>query len=232
MKTIEIKTATPNDLESILKIEEAAWPEGDGMVADEAKFIIRLSNGLINIVLIDNEPAGAITFQKPNWTSSDIIQAIYSEYQQSSKLLNWHEVSEKYNLPINWYTATDDGYLNLTHSPNSNCGFLVGVGVDPKFQGQGLVNKLISYTLKDLQSQGINHIIGYGRLPQLSQHYVAPSILEAEQHLLTKKPGTNLSKDYGARFHQFNGAVSVSVIPNVMDDPESCDYGFLALYKI
>jgi len=232
MKTIEIKNAIPKDLESILKIEKAAWPEGDGMVADEEKFITRLSNSLIKIALIDNEPAGAITFQQPNWTSSEIIQDIHKEFQQSSKLLNWHEVSEKYNLPKDWYKATDDGYLNGTHNPKNDCGFLVGVGVDPKFQGQGLVNKLISYTLKDLKSQGINHIIGYGRLPQLSQHHVTPSISEAEQHLLTQKPGTNFSNDYGARFHQFNGAVSVSVIPNVMDDPESCDYGFLALYKI
>jgi GNAT superfamily N-acetyltransferase len=232
MKKITIQKASPYELKSILKIEQAAWPEGDGMVADQEKFIIRLRQELINIALIDGEPAGAITFQKPGWISSEIIQAIHNDFLQSGDLLNWYELSEKYNLPKDWYQATDDGYLNGTHSIESNCGFLVGVGVDPKFQGQGIVNKLIAYTLQDLKSQGINHIIGYGRLPQLSQQYDSPSISEAEQHLLTQKPGTNFSRDYGARFHQFNGAESVSVIPNVMDDPESCDYGFLALYNI
>jgi len=118
------------------------------------------------------------------------------------------------------------------NNPNSDCLFLIGVGVDYKNKGNGLVNHLIKHTLEQAKKMGKKYVIGYGRLPQLHENHDAPNIKDAEEHLLEKKQGTNLPADYGARFHVFNGAKAVAVIPNAMDDSESKNYGFLAIYKL
>ena len=233
---IKIIKPTLTDLDVVVNVETAAWPDiGDGMVAECEKFKTRIELGLMYLLYFDSKPAGIISYQYPSFTDSGVLSQLFKLYKNSDRMLSWDFVSDEFGLPINWYEATNNGNIqnceNSTNSFDSDCAFLIGVGVDETLKGKGLVNHLIAHTLSELKIQGIKYVIGYGRLPQMCENGVS-SLEGAEQHLLKKKPGTNLPWDYGARFHVLNGAEAIAVIPNAMDDPESKHYGFLALYKL
>jgi hypothetical protein len=235
-KKIEIIKPEMSHLETVLQVEQAAWPDvGEGMVAEIDKFKNRIELGCLFLLYFNGQPTGVISYEHANFVNGTILEKILDEHDQK-KLLNWEEISQKYNLPPDWYKATNDGYIikngQSVNNPNSDCLFLIGVGVDYKNKGNGLVNHLIKYTLEQAKKMGKKYVIGYGRLPQLHENHDAPNLKDAEEHLLEKKPNTNLPADYGARFHVFNGAKAVAVIPNAMDDSESKNYGFLAIYKL
>ena len=238
MKGKKIKIIKPKlaHLEIILEVEQASWPDvGEGMVAEIEKFQNRINMGCISLLYIDEQPTGIISYEHPNFVNGDILGNILQEHKENG-LLNWQEISDKYNLPKDWYEATNNGFIIKDgHSINnyeSDSLFLIGVGVDQKSKGNGLVNYLISHALNEAKKMGKKYVIGYGRLPQLHENYDLPTIEDAEKHLLHKKIGTDFPADYGARFHVFNGAKAVAVIPNAMDDSESKNYGFLAIYKL
>ncbi|MGV8162274.1 MAG: GNAT family N-acetyltransferase [Candidatus Nanoarchaeia archaeon] len=236
MEKIKIIKPTLADLKTVVSIEQKAWPDiGQGMIAEYEKFETRIANDLMYMLLIDDKPAGIISFQKPTFTNSASLTKIYNE-NTAEGFLDWDHIVKKYGLPKDWYSATNDGYISKngtsTHNPHSNCIFLIGVGVDQAVKGKGLVNHLISHTITKAKEEGIDFVLGYGRLPQLHEHYENPTVEDAIKHLSKLKKDTDLPDDYGARFHVFNGARAVSVIPNAMDDPESKNYGFLALYNL
>jgi len=235
-KNVKIIKPQMSHLETVLNVEQAAWPDvGEGMVAEIEKFKNRIELGCISLLYLNEQPTGIISYEHPNFVNGNILEKILTEYEKSG-LLNWEEVSDKYNLPKDWYKATNDGFINKKKSTlndfNSDCLFLIGVGVDQKNKGNGLVNYLIAQTLKEAKKMGKEYVLGYGRLPQLHEQYNKPNLKDAEKHLLQKKPGTELPADYGARFHVFNGAKAVAVIPEAMDDSESKNFGFLAIYKL
>ncbi|MBU1201882.1 MAG: hypothetical protein KJ583_07645 [Nanoarchaeota archaeon] len=237
MNKIKIIKPTLKDLEAVVNVEKAAWPDiGDGMVAEHSKFKTRIELGLMHLLYFNGKPAGIISYQYPSFTNSEILNSIYDEHTQKKDFLSWDYLVHNFKLPKNWYEATNNGFVIndgiSTNNYNSDCVFLIGVGVDTKLKGNGLVNYLISHTIKEAKQEGKKFVLGYGRLPQLSEQYENPTIIDAQNHLLKLKPNTDLPDDYGARFHVFNGARAVSVIPNAMDDPESKNYGFLALYNL
>jgi len=231
-----VEKASLEDLATVVGIEQAAWPDvGEGMIAEEKKFETRLKLGLMNIAYLDEKPAGTISYQLPSFVNSDDLALLHNWHHYNEDLLPWGEVCKTIGLPKNWYDATNGGKIvtpeSSTHNPNSNCAFLIGVGVDQSMKGNKLVDELIQYTLKEAKDAGKEYVVGYGRLPQLCELGSA-TVEQAEQHLLKNKPGTHLPYDYGARFHVKNGAIPICVIPNCMEDSESLDYGFLALYVL
>jgi len=237
MTKTEIIKPNINDLETVVAVENAAWPNiGEGMVADTAKFATRLELGLMWLLFYEGKAAGIISYQYPSFTNASTGENILTEYKDKGGFLSWKELTQKHHLPQNWYEATNNGMIttggNSTHNPSGDCVFLIGVGVDASLKGKGLVNHLIAHSLKEAKASGKKMVLGYGRLPQLHQFYETATIQQAEKHLQQQKPGTTLPADFGARFHVVNGAKAISVIPNAMDDPESLDYGFLALYDL
>ncbi len=233
---IHIIKPTLDNLEDVISVEKAAWPDiGEGMVAEYDKFKNRIELDLMYLLYFDGKPSGIISFQHPSFTNQTILDNLLKKYNKEG-LLKWADVISNYNLPEDWYAATNNGYIQTknssTNDPSSEHLFLIGVGVDSNLKGNGLVNYLIDHTIKEAKKMNKKFILGYGRLPQLHEKYDNATIKNAESHLSEKKPGTNLPADYGARFHVYNGAKAISVIPNAMDDPESLNYGFLALYKL
>ena len=229
---IRISKPTVADLDKVVEVERASWPDiGKGMVADPEKLRRRIERGLLYLAHQDEEPVGIMTYQLPNWTNAATVAEILSEFGRRGRL-PWQHVVQKYGFPKDWYEATDNGWLERTHDPNSDVAFLVGVSVRKDVRGQGIVNQLIQNTLCDVKQQGKKFAIAYGRLPQLATLAPEATLECAVRHLLHRKPDTDLPADYGARFHQSNGATLVSVIPNSMDDPESLNFGFLPIYRI
>ncbi len=237
MTEIDIIKPTIKNLEEVVAVENAAWPNiGDCMVADISKFALRLKLGLMWLLYCDGHPAGIISYQYPSFMDASAGEKILHEYKQREGFIPWKKLTQEYHLPQNWYEATHDGKIiteeKSTHNPHGDCVFLISVGVDASLKGKGLVNHLIAHTLQQAKASGKTIALGYGRLPQLHQSYQTATIQQAEAHLQQQKPGTDLPADFGARFHVVNGAKAISVIPHAMDDPESLDYGFLALYGL
>ncbi len=236
MENIKIVKPTLANLEEVLKVEKSAWPDiGTGMVAEYEKFKTRIKLGTINLLYLNGEPAGILSYQYPSFASAEVMQKLHQEFKEKG-MLDWKAVCKKYKLPKDWYAATNNGYIikekESTHSQGSDCVFLIGVGVDSRLKGKGLVNHLLAHLLQEERKKEKKFVLGYGRLPQLHETCQSPSLQDAVEHLLKRKPGTSLPADYGARFHVYNGAEAVAVIPQAMDDPESRNYGFLALYKL
>lgn len=252
MTEIEIVKPSLSELEMVVRVEQAAWPDiGTGMVAEYEKFKTRIELGMMYLLYFKGKPAGIISFQYAAFTNAVVLENIFEKYEQKQKngkgLMCWEEIVENYKLPKDWYEATNNGYIvtsngltnglmnetykETTHDPKGDCVFLISVGVDAKLKGQGFVNHLIGHTITEAKKQGKTFALGYGRLPQLGEKFKAATLIEAQGHLLELND-KQLPRDYGARFHVFNGAKAVAVIPKAMDDPESLNYGFLALYKL
>ena len=225
-------------LDDVVDIEKAAWPEvGKDMVADIEKFKTRIQTRNINMAITDGKPTGIISFLSPSYVNSATIEALFKEFTQKEQLMSWEHIQKIYGLPKDWYEATNDGYIvngkSSKHNPCSDCLFLIGVGVDQQLKGNGIVNQLISHTLQQAKDAGKKFVIGYGRMPQLAEEHPLADFKTAKEHLLMeKKTEPGMPHDYGVRFHVRNCAKAVSLIPNAMDDAESLNYGFLAVYRL
>lgn len=228
MKSSNIKIIKPTikDLNTALDIEQKAWGEleGESMTAQEDTFAYRLNNEMCFLALVDGQPAGIITAYSPKW-----LEDVKFEYLQDTSSKDWKEIYVSANLPINWHEATCDGALTNNCPSLSSALFLVGVGVDPQFRGNKLVDRLIQHTIK--VNSGKN-VIGYGRLPGLIDEFSSMPSQENVNSYLDTKRDDNLPIDYGQRFHVRNGARAVCPIPNAMNGDSECyDYGFLAHYS-
>lgn len=247
----KLEPAKIGELSQIVKLEHKAWPppksSNGAMQADAEKFRKRIEKGCLYllkrlpqpVVLADGEMppepeiVGMITAQKVDLVSEAQVWQVLGLFAQKG-IMDWAEIAGM-GFPRDWYEATADGNLDF-HKPDGKIGWLVGVSVDPGLRGNGLVNKIIGGLVEHMHSEGINYVIGYGRMPQL--HKLFGSGEEALPHLveyLQQARGDGLSVDYGVRFHQNNGAKSVSPIPYAMaegDDWESLGHGFLAVYDL
>ena len=62
---------------------------------------------------------------------------------------------------VSLFNCSRSQFLYVT---DSNCVFLIGVGVDEQLKGNGFVNTLIAYTLNQAKESGAKFVLGYGRL--------------------------------------------------------------------
>ncbi|MFP4402222.1 MAG: hypothetical protein ACLFPL_03230 [Candidatus Nanoarchaeia archaeon] len=222
---IDIIHPSISDLSVALDIEKKAWGalEGQNMTAQEDAFAYRLSNQMCSLALVNGNPAGLITAYSPDW-----LKEVDFDFLTSNQTHTWEYISEHANLPNNWDEATVEG--NLTnYDPNvTDALFLVGVGVDPNYRGNKLVDKLIQHTIMKNTDK---NILGYGRLPSLGGSFSQYPCEENVNNYLCSKRADGLPVDYGQRFHVRNGANAICSIPNAMQGDSECyDYGFLAHY--
>ena len=224
------------DLGVICGIEHSGWnSKEEGMVANQDALKNRIKLGTIDLLEHDGIPSGIISYQNPSWINSETIAQIMGRYGHSG-FLPWNEIVQEYNLPRNLYEATNGGFIKgsgvNTHDPTSDCTFLIGVTIIPEKRGFHLVDYLVENALNVSRDGGKKFAIGYARIPCLSKEYENPTIDEVEAYLREKKQGTELPRDLGARFHVRNGGKVVSVIPEVMEDTQSRNYGFLVVYDL
>ena len=242
----KVYQATVKDIYKILEVENAAWPQPDMdegcIVASSEKFKNRINAGCVMKAVYEGEDIklkngyklkkeqmiGVISYQiiKLDVKLDKILEEV-----NKIKEFSWKELVKK-GFPENWYTATDNGYINKTHNPNGNTAFLIGVGVIPKIRGAQMVNKLINSVLKDVKYNKWKKdwVIGYARVPQYCKNRNIPL---NEYVKKTREDGKLF--DYGLRFHENNGAKVVCEIPYSMDpedDLESLGCGALAIYNL
>lgn len=213
---------TQKDLPQLLEVERLAWATpGENMAATQDKIARRIpeEHGTQSVVLasVNGEAAGSQYAFRFNW-DRDI-----------SKLASWDE-----------YTRC--GWTHLAHSDCGETGFLVGVGVVPRFRGlrvdhnlrwkgrHKISEMLIAITLDNLflpdSGKGVTAVIAnaripfYHRMPQLS-------VFEYCEF----RRDDDLLYDPVLRFHERMGARLIKPVAYSMEDAESLNGGCWVLYS-
>ncbi|PLR68704.1 GNAT family N-acetyltransferase [Bacillus sp. UMB0893] len=124
-----------------------------------------------------------------------------------------------------WEEITDNGYIR-NHGPNGNTLYVVDIGVRPAYRKLGL-GKWLMFSMYDVVvHKGLDRLLGGGRMPGYQQHSDKWS---PEQYLERVVEGN--VKDPVLSFLLRCGRTPVRVVPNYLEDEESCNYGTLMEWK-
>lgn len=124
-----------------------------------------------------------------------------------------------------WEEITDNGYIR-NHDPNGNTLYVVDIGVRPAYRKLGL-GKWLMFSMYDVVvHKGLDRLLGGGRMPGYQQHSDKWS---PEQYLERVVEGN--VKDPVLSFLLRCGRTPVRVVPNYLEDEESCNYGTLMEWK-
>ncbi|OGZ96562.1 MAG: hypothetical protein A3J10_01100 [Candidatus Sungbacteria bacterium RIFCSPLOWO2_02_FULL_54_10] len=155
-----------------------------------------------------------------------------------------------------WDAHTANGWTDIVHRPDGNTGFLVGVGVVPKYRGDFFRHNhlapaypwggrrlekrggpgwekpmrvselLIAVTLDNLFRLGVVQIIGNARIPGYHLH----GALTPQEYCRLRREDGKL-QDPVLRFHERMGAEILKPVLYSMEDPESCNAGCWVIYR-
>ncbi len=215
MGTVSLHFATKNDIKALCFVEEHAWSlQGEVIKAEPEKIHKRVETGqIVTIAKINRQPVGSQFAFRMNWNGN------------LESLTTWDQL-------------TSEGWTDKVHVSTGNTGFLIGVGVVPKFRGQGFSSNLVSSpqrisqlliinTLKGLYSQGVKQAIACARIPMYNQK---PKMLVEEYCRLHREDGQLF--DAVLRFHKGLTAQILKPIDYAMNDLESLDGGCWVKYDL
>ncbi|MFZ2975643.1 MAG: hypothetical protein WA055_03405 [Candidatus Moraniibacteriota bacterium] len=208
-----------NSLESLMIIEQLAWASpGENVSASKPKIAARIaSKQVVQLAITNGKPVGSQFAFRFNW-NQDI------------------------NILTSWDEMTSFGWTNKVHIPTGNTGFLVGVGVIPKFRGIYFDHDkywpekfkaselLIAYTLDALffpkkESPPIQTVIANARVPF---YHKRPEMKINEYCNLRRADGKLF--DPVLRFHERMGAKIIKPCLFSMEDAESLNAGCWVQY--
>lgn len=124
-----------------------------------------------------------------------------------------------------WEEITDNGYIR-NHNPNGNTLYVVDIGVRPAFRKLGLGKWLMLSMYDVVVHSGLERLLGGGRMPGYSKK---ANELSADQYLGAVMKGE--LKDPVITFLLRCGRTPLKVVPNYLDDEESCHYATLMEWK-
>lgn len=136
---ITVRQARRADLDDILRVEEAAWPEE--VRASREQFIERLETYPEGFLIADlyGEPSGVLTSQRINYRLGD--------------------------EPAGWEETTRGGWIRATHQGEGNALYVVSVGVAAERQGQGVGSRLIRAAQHHAAACDLQYVLLDSRLP-------------------------------------------------------------------
>lgn len=124
-----------------------------------------------------------------------------------------------------WEEMTDNGYIR-NHDPIGKTLYVVDIGVRPAYRKLGL-GKWLMFSMYDVVvHKGLDRLLGGGRMPGYQQHSDKWS---PEQYIEKVVEGD--VKDPVISFLLRCGRNPVRVVPNYLEDTESCNYGTLMEWK-
>jgi ribosomal protein S18 acetylase RimI-like enzyme len=124
-----------------------------------------------------------------------------------------------------WEEITDHGYIR-NHNPNGNTLYVVDISVRPSYRKLGL-GKWLMFSMYDVVvHKGLKRLLGGGRMPG---YHKKANEMTAEQYLEAVVKGE--LKDPVITFLLRCGRTPVKVVPNYLEDEESCNYGALMEWK-
>lgn len=130
------------------------------------------------------------------------------------------------NAPLHtWGEMTDHGYIR-NHNPNGRTLYVVDISVRPSYRKLGLGKWLMQSMYEVVVHKGLERLLGGGRMPG---YHKKAGEMTAEQYLQAVVRGE--LKDPVITFLLRCGRTPVAVVPNYLEDEESCHYGALMEWK-
>ncbi|MUG46897.1 GNAT family N-acetyltransferase [Paenibacillus woosongensis] len=124
-----------------------------------------------------------------------------------------------------WEEVTDGGYIR-NHDPHGGTLYVADISVRPTYRKLGL-GKWLMLSMYDVVVQlGIDRLLGGGRMPGYHLH---AGNMTAEEYLEAVISGR--LKDPIITFMLRCGRTPVGVVPNYLEDEESCHYGALMEWR-
>ncbi len=124
-----------------------------------------------------------------------------------------------------WAETTDNGYIR-THKPDGNTLYIADICVRPRFRKLGLGKWLIQSLYHVTVEQGLDRLLGGGRMPGYHRH---AHQMSAAEYLGAVVRGD--LKDPVISFLLRCGRTPVGVAADYLEDEESCNYGALMEWK-
>ncbi len=127
-----------------------------------------------------------------------------------------------------------EGLRESQLEPGKGAGFLFYAYTDKDIRGGALSTKLLTTVLTDMTDElKLSHAFAYGRLPKIGDFEAGGRALDAVGvNAYIKDVMNGDRRDWGLEFHKRSGAKIICGLPNSVDDPESRNCGFLAIYDL
>lgn len=125
---------------------------------------------------------------------------------------------------LTWGEITDRGFIKRTHNPNGNTLYGVDLSVSPFGIG---ASKLL---MQEIGRLTIRHNLKWGILgARIPRYHKFADSMSAEEYINTKKK--NRPIDPELIFYDRLGLKVIRIIPNYIEDPESCNCGVLLAWN-
>ena len=124
-----------------------------------------------------------------------------------------------------WKEATDSGYIR-NHNSNGNTLYIVDISVRPTFRSLGLGKIMMQAMYQVVVEQGLERLIGGGRIPGYHKH---ADKLSAQDYV--DKVTNGELYDPVITFLLKCGRLPLAVVENYLEDQESLNYGVLMEWK-
>lgn len=198
---VTVRQARPEDLDDILGVEGAAWPEG--IRASREQFVERLETYPEGFLIADlyGKPAGVLTSQRIDYRLGD--------------------------KPAGWEETTAGGSIRATHRQGGNSLYVVSVGVAAESQGRGIGSRLIRAAQRHAAAHQLQYVLLDSRLPGYGACRRDRGLTAEEYVLATDERGQPLDPEL--RFYRRHGFQILSpsqIIRSCMArDHESANHG-------
>ncbi|MCL6600710.1 MAG: GNAT family N-acetyltransferase [Alicyclobacillus macrosporangiidus] len=124
-----------------------------------------------------------------------------------------------------WAEMTDNGYIR-THQPDGDTLYVVDISVRPRYRKLGL-GKWLMLSMYDLViHRNLKRLLGGGRMPGYHRH---ATNMSAEEYLAAVLRGD--LQDPVLTFLLRCGRLPVAVVPDYLEDAESCNYAVLMEWR-
>lgn len=124
-----------------------------------------------------------------------------------------------------WSEITDDGYIR-NHDPYGNALYIVDICVKPDFRNLGLGKWLIQSMYEIVVYERLERLIGGARMPR---YHLYQQKMTAQEYVNQVMEGK--IKDPVVTFLLHCGRSPVQVLPNYLEDEESCNCAVLMEWK-
>lgn len=124
-----------------------------------------------------------------------------------------------------WDEVTGGGSIE-PHDPEAKSLYVVDIGVKPEYRKLKLGRLLMEAMYERVVKDGLDRLIGGGRMPGYHRHADDLSAEEYIDHILSGE-----LRDPVISFLLSCGRMPVALVPGYLDDGESHDYGLLMEWK-
>ncbi|PWW28442.1 ribosomal protein S18 acetylase RimI-like enzyme [Cytobacillus oceanisediminis] len=124
-----------------------------------------------------------------------------------------------------WEEITDNGYIR-NHNPEGNTLYIVDISVRPKYRKLGLGKLMMQAMYQVVIQNGLDRLLGGGRMPGYHQAAVEMSAEEYLEKLIAGE-----KKDPVITFLLRCGRTPLAVVENYLEDEESLNHGILMEWK-